>query len=482
MECALRWAVFFLTLATTIVGACGGDNGYKELKESLFNNLNGSMCVKLLSETGEVGCSSGAKPARAPLQYAESSPSELSGRRVAVIPQSSMPDFLTSALEDARSSGRIAGVLISTASDTPASYSPAPVFPHSTLSPYAEKYSWNPEGRAFVLRRFPFPMALLGKEDSERIERAAKDNERRDFNPPHRMASLNYPMRAEKDARFCLRRKQCRPLGGYSAFATTPAWRRDESATDVYIKALVLSRIDSTALFFGQAKGASADIASFAATLVCARELSNMESPPIIGFVGFSGEPYGLMGSRQFFRRAKAGRFPDLAVEKLEAIVDLGSLGGSPSSTLWANGDSGTDNLQRRLQSAAERESMSFAMPGSNVPTPPPSSLFTARHEGIHGGSVWLGDTGETVSQGFFWSYLDSRGRVNSSYVAAAGRTVARAIYEQVVGEEIGSLRDFASSVAVVEEALDCFYSQPKFNCSYATVCWHYSPASLLLL
>lgn len=287
-------------------------------------SLRPDPCVRLLNLTGTIGCATRSSGSLAELSVVRNQ-SELSAFLASAPTSERIAIALTAALFERSTlqsladnlGAKLEGVLVLHASEAPAGgSSPAaslPLWPSIPMGSGAA-HAWNAVGSDLSLLRFPFGIILLDAADSRTILRSADASDATSGSGPA-LIEMRYPMEARTDARACLEAGTCLPLGGQSVWGAlsprTAAASGPESTPMVRAGrpiAALTAQLDASAFFHETAPGAYEAVSSTVALLAAidsisssaslANQLPALPSTPL--FFLFTGEAWGLLGSRRF--------------------------------------------------------------------------------------------------------------------------------------------------------------------------------------
>ena len=257
-------------------------------------------CVRLLNNSGTIGCATPSRGILAPLHVATSE-AELTSL-VNDPADEGISIAITPALFHSANLGRLRdalgvnlmGVLVLHA-DTP---------PAGIRSPTAAS-AWNPAGDGLSTEHFPFAIVLLGPEESDAVLSHAPASA---SDPP--LADLRFPMSAREDAPKCLAAGSCLPVGGRSVWsALSPRTSAASMPASAERPAVALAvGLDAVSFFHDDAPGAYAAAAPLAALLAAvdsvvatpglAAQLPGLPTSPLA--FAFTAEAWGELGSRRF--------------------------------------------------------------------------------------------------------------------------------------------------------------------------------------
>ena len=359
------WLLFSGT-STTLASDSGAKVSLDQPFQSSFVHLEHSPCVTLYTRTGRIGCGTVEREAQAaPLVYfpfSQSNKKPTSAFTAVVEEFQLTAETIQTLLQyNSENENLLQGILVLNSTDssnTDDYISPASMYPLGYGTPSEQlgygnvQYPWNSNGDALLEQDlFGVPMAYVHSwEASNSLRDAAKNTQ--DINA-NVMAKFNYYMGPDGiTSNDCLAWRdvsndewnpKCLPLGGVSvwAHAGSPptvvsssnqnqqneqnqnenegARRRrrledNNNSNDVRPAIVVGGSIDATSMFHELAPGANTAASNTLAILMAAYligenvndiVLDQLPSRIVFGF--FSGEAYGYLGSRTFFRDVLGG-------------------------------------------------------------------------------------------------------------------------------------------------------------------------------
>ena len=224
-----------------------------DLRAAMYPVVGHWPCVLLLNATGSVGCST-REPVWATLQRCEDMGCvrSIGGDRTLLLPPAVFPRAMREYLDGTDPvtegwRGRVKGMFVEVGDGAGinatelagASFSPQPAYPQAELRPNDDPgtHQWNPHGFGATDRRFEnFPVVLLDAEGTDLARTFARMNHDTKYVKPDRVSESNLPMESalsskqrlgvpkvtEENSEYCLARRSCLPVGGFSVLATSP--------------------------------------------------------------------------------------------------------------------------------------------------------------------------------------------------------------------------------------------------------------------
>lgn len=218
--------LYFLLLASCFPGfliAGGSLESVPELEMAMYPRVEGYPCVRLLTLSGEIGCSNpGRVKIVAPLIKLENVEDHLVQVAAVLISAEKMDSFFLRVLDDPNFAKNVAGVLIESWDGDLLNFSgsPAGKFPLSEFAPYKDgRFEWNPYGSDIMWKKFEFPVFLLSKNSTLIVKELAGKKEKARSSFLDTIAEFNLVMQTTtsttRDSNSCLKARTCLPLGGY---------------------------------------------------------------------------------------------------------------------------------------------------------------------------------------------------------------------------------------------------------------------------
>lgn len=272
---------------------------------------------------------------------------------------------------------KIVGLLIINDSAPKGGHSPADRSPNSLWGLYPNNaHEWNVNGDGLNFISLRFPIFALDDEWSEFTLRKAYENIA-DPSTPQWHADFALPMAANSDqnAHTCLRRSNCDPLGGRNVWSSIESKNQIENQSIMFV-----SNFDGNAFFHDLATAADVAAAGPAVLLGALDVLSHLpiEFEKKLVFALFTGESWGLIGSRSFvkdidsfecqqpvvddrcsqpFRSSMS--FSQLSLDRISSVIEVSQIAAlSPNAPLYIhpspNGHSNDQIIKALIESALE--------------------------------------------------------------------------------------------------------------------------------
>ncbi|GBG84052.1 hypothetical protein CBR_g37928 [Chara braunii] len=144
-----------------------------ELENAMYKIIDNTPCVRLLTLSGEIGCSNpGRTVVRAPIQRITDPAEQVKGFHSILLPIETFAPFMTRLRQDGKLAAMVAGVIVEMQeTDGPGNhslkaFSPASQFPQAEFAPYKD-HVWNREGSDISRQRYNFPVVLLSKSSTQ---------------------------------------------------------------------------------------------------------------------------------------------------------------------------------------------------------------------------------------------------------------------------------------------------------------------------
>ncbi|XP_011085876.1 nicastrin [Sesamum indicum] len=480
----------FLALFRLSSSASGETKSFEsvpDLEKSMYKEIEGFPCVRLLNLSGEIGCSNpGREKVVAPIVRFQNA-KEFVGSAAILVSIDEFESLLSRVLKDSAFSSKVAGILVE--SSTPVQnarmgFSPDVKFPQAEFAPYqSNNFEWNPDGTGVMWKNYNFPVFLLSETSTSILQEAALMNEKSEMSYTENVAEFDLVMQTTKssthDSESCLKEGTCLPLGGYSVWSALPPINISSSLKAKPI-ILAMTSMDSASFFRDRSLGAESPISGLIALLAVVDALSHLDGLEELNkqlvFVVLTGESWGYLGSRRFFlesdKQSDAMKGLDLAM--LEMVLEIGSVGKSFSQgnkTFFAHtagaasSVNGTFNVLQRAQDSLVTESIMVKRASTTNPGVPPSSLMTFLRKKPQISGFVLEDFDSTFSNKFYHSHLDELSNISPSSIVAAASLVARTLYILAGGKD-SAINTIKVNASLVEELLGCLLAcEPGLSC-----------------
>ncbi|XP_045820391.1 nicastrin [Trifolium pratense] len=507
---ALIFFFLFLFFASHLLSSISGQSSSMEsvpdLQNTMYTDVDGYPCVRLLNLSGTIGCSNpGRDKVVAPIVRFENV-DDVSELSTILVSLDDFPTLFTRLSADPSFARKVGGVLIESVTDSQKKlngFSPDQKFPQAEFAPYHNiSYEWNPIGSGIMWKSYSFPVFLLTESGTNTLKKFVLKSENKKKAYTSNVAEFDLVMQTMKsgthDSESCLKEGTCLPLGGYSVWSSLPPINISSSKPPKPI-ILTVASMDSSSFFRDISLGADSPISGLIALLAAADALSRLdglgELSKQLVFVVFTGEAWGYLGSRRFLVELDehSDAVHGLNHSLIEKVLEIGSVGkglsqgqgqGAKNFFAHAEGDSSaTDQIMVALKHAQESllsEDIRITSASASNPGIPPSSLMTFlnKNPGISG--VVLEDFDSSFVNKFYHSYLDDLSNVNSSAVVAAASLVARTLYilaSETNDVQNSTLAAINVNVTLVEQLMDCLLDcDPGLSCELVKK--YISPAS----
>ena len=419
-----------------------------DLRAAMYPVVGHWPCVLLLNATGSVGCST-REPVWATLQRCEDMGCvrSIGGDRTLLLPPAVFPRAMREYLDGTDPvtegwRGRVKGMFVEVGDGAEinatelagASFSPQPAYPQAELRPNDDPgtHQWNPHGFGATDRRFEnFPVVLLDAEGTDLARTFARMNHDTKYVKPDRVSESNLPMESalsskqrlgvpkvtEENSEYCLARRSCLPVGGFSVLATsppTPARGEGGELPDKTPFVLVSARLDASAMFHDVAHGANAAMSGLVVLLAAAeayaaalRSVALITDPAItpakrVVFAAFAAEDWGYAGSRRFLYELANGGANEggdsggenvgdvLGLGAVDAAIELSAIGLAhrrvpadvTSPAVFAHATPNGAGLVDDIIAAADGINVSPRRSTPGTPIPPSSTFSLLRRDG----------------------------------------------------------------------------------------------------
>eukprot|EP00013_Stygamoeba_regulata_P025361 CAMPEP_0177652288 /NCGR_PEP_ID=MMETSP0447-20121125/13039_1 /TAXON_ID=0 /ORGANISM="Stygamoeba regulata, Strain BSH-02190019" /LENGTH=703 /DNA_ID=CAMNT_0019155501 /DNA_START=31 /DNA_END=2142 /DNA_ORIENTATION=+ len=439
------------------------------LANKVYDLVSASHCVRLLGNSGPIGCATSKHGADGTLLYLGSlqeaeyfleHPS--SSTVITALAASLFNKTLIHSLVD---TGSVSGVIVvEDGSQDALAFSPAARYPNHQYGLYPRlSYVWNPDGDDWTFSEVRVPISSITLEVAQKhdIINKARGNWDADTSDPDWAAQLNaFMYSGAYDAETCLRRKVCEPVGGQSVYSYLSAPRPQVPLI------LASSTMDSFAFFQDLAVGADASTSSFIALLAAARTLAISVPdlatlPKQLFFAFFTGEVFGYQGSKRFLADITSFhcndlrngtskphcqdpyrsslQFQDIRFEEIAMVLDVSQVAHSQDRTFFMHRDSDTATSAEMIKVMQRMgEEVDLNMEIVNVDSRkglPPSTLqaFLLKDRTLPG--VVLTEHRDQYVNRHYQSRLDRRSGIDIQVVADFATMLARSLYSLAGGD-----------------------------------------------
>ncbi|KAH0468003.1 hypothetical protein IEQ34_003036 [Dendrobium chrysotoxum] len=455
-----------------------------DLEKTMYINVKGYPCVRLLNLSGEIGCSNpGQKKIVAPVFRLGKIDKLLFHSFAVLVPLEELETnvCLFRVSSDPKLAQRIAGVLVEATGfkNRSLGFSPDEKFPQADFAPYQNvSFEWNPPGSGIMWNHYNFPVFLLSDESAKLLQEMATKNENNFKAYPSTVAEFDLTTKTEtRDSASCLKKQSCLPLGGYSVWSSLPPIKTTSVEPPKSI-ILVMAAMDSGSFFRDVSFGADSPLSGLIALLAAVDALSHVsnlnELKKQLVFAVFTGEAWGYLGSRRFLLELDLGAdsLKGLNGSMIEQALEIGSVGKGLSegkTTFFAHSGHDTSSTNEMLD-ALKKASLSLGSDNVNIkkadvsnPGVPPSSLMSFLRKNSSVSGVVLEDFDTFFINKFYHT------NINSSSIAAAAIMVARALYILASDSpplNLITLNSIKVNVSLVEELVECLLTcEPGFSC-----------------
>ncbi|KZV53792.1 nicastrin [Dorcoceras hygrometricum] len=494
--------LFFVALFHPSISAPGKTSSFEsvpDLEKSMYKQIDGYPCVRLLNISGEIGCSNpGRGKVVAPIVQFKNANVLIRSTAILV----SVNDFeslLSRVSKDPDFSRNVAGVLVEASTQVQNGLnrnSPDVKFPQAEFAPYkSNNFEWNPAGSGIMWKAFNFPVFLLSESSTPILQEAVLANDKRKTSYTEDVVEFDLVMDTTKsgnlDSDACLRDGACLPLGGYSVWSALPPVSISSSPKTKPL-VLTVTSMDSASFFRDKSLGADSPISGLITLLAAVDAISHVqkldELDKQLVFLVLTGEAWGYLGSRRFLLESDqhSDAIKGLDMAMVEMVLEIGSVGKSFSQgmkTLYTHtsGDTssvhGTLNAIQRAQDSFKTDGIVVKRASTSNPGVPPSSLMTFLRKNHQISGVVLEDFDSAFTNKFYHSHLDDLSNVNSSAIVSAAALVARTLYIAAGGNNDSVMSSINVNASMVEELLSCLLKcEPGLSCDLVK---HYiSPSS----
>ncbi|XP_073289088.1 nicastrin [Primulina huaijiensis] len=459
-----------------------------DLETSMYTQLDGYPCVRLLNISGEIGCSNpGRGKVVAPIVQFKNA--DVLVRSTAILVSADeFESLLLRVSKDPNFSRNVAGVLVEASTQVQNGLkgnSPDVKFPQAEFAPYKNnKFEWNPAGSGIMWKAFNFPVFLLSETSTPILQEAVLKNDKRKTSYIEDVVEFDLVMETTKsgslDSDACLRDGACLPLGGYSVWSALPPISISSSPKTKPL-VLTVTSMDSASFFRDKSLGADSPISGLITLLAAVDAISRIQKLDELNkqlvFVVLTGEAWGYLGSRRFLLESDqhSDAIKDLDMAMVEMVMEIGSVGKSFSQgvkTLFAHtsGDTssvlGTLNALQRAQDSLKTDGIVVKRASTSNPGVPPSSLMTFLRKNHQTSGLVLEDFDSAFTNKFYHSHLDDLSNINSSAIVAAAALVARTLYIAAGGNNDSVINSINANTSMVEELLSCLLKcEPGLSC-----------------
>ncbi|XP_057807225.1 nicastrin isoform X2 [Salvia miltiorrhiza] len=479
----------FIACLHTSFSASGETNSFEsvpDLEKSMYTEIDGFPCVRLLNLSGEIGCSNpGREKVVAPIVRFKNS-KELTGPAAVLVSLDEFESVLSRVSKDSDFASKVAGIFVESRSQVQnglKGFSPDVKFPQAEFAPYtSNNFQWNPAGSGIMWKAYNFPVILLSETSTSILQQAAIASENNKKAYTKVVSEFDLVMQTTKsgthDSDSCLKEGTCLPLGGYSVWSALPPINLS-SPPKAKPVVLVITSMDTASFFRDKSLGAESPISGLIALLAVVDALSNVglsELNKQLVFLVLTGEAWGYLGSRRFFEEfdQQSDTIKGLNLTTVETVMEIGSVGTNfpqGTKTFFAHTAGATSSVNETLTALySAQDSLSgnvmVRKASTSNPGVPPSSLMTFLTKKPEISGLVLEDFDSAFSNEFYHSHLDDLSNINSSSIVAAASLVARTLYIQAGGKDPSALDSIKINASLVEELLGCLLDcEPGLSC-----------------
>ncbi|KAL7094348.1 hypothetical protein ACP275_11G097700 [Erythranthe tilingii] len=477
-----------LRLSSSASGETKSFESVPDLEKSMYTEVEGFPCVRLLNLSGEIGCSNpGRGNVVAPIVRFKNA-KELTGPATILVSIDEFESLLSRVSKDSEFAEKVVGILVESGSQVQnglSGFSPDVKFPQAAFAPYqSNNFEWNPAGSGIMWKPYNFPVFLLSQTSTSILQEVALRNEESKSSHPKVVSEFDLVMQTTKsgtrDSNSCLKEGTCLPLGGYSVWSSLPPINISSPVKSKPI-VLTMTSMDSASFFRDKNLGAESPISGLIALLAVVDALSHIDGLKDLNkqlvFVVLTGEAWGYLGSRRFFLESEqqSDTIKGLDLAMIETVMEIGSVGKSfpqSSKTFFAHtvGDksslNGTLNALQSAQQSLKTESIIVKTASTSNPGVPPSSLMTFLRKKPQISGLVLEDFDSAFSNEFYHSHLDDLSNINSTSIVAAASLVARSLYILAGGKDPSAINSIKINASLVDELLGCLLNcEPGLSC-----------------
>ncbi|CAK9138154.1 unnamed protein product [Ilex paraguariensis] len=215
--------IFRLRLSLSDIGQVKQLESVPDLEKLMYMVVDGYPCVRLLSLSGEIGCSNpGRDKVVAPIVRFKNA-NELARSSAILVSLDEFDSLFLRVSNDSDFARNIAGVLVESGTmsmNQLKGLSPDKKFPQAEFAPYqSNDFEWNPTGSGILWKSYGFPVFLLSQSNTSTLLEVAMKNEKSKKGYTEDVAEFDLVMQTTKagthDSKSCLKENTCLPLGGY---------------------------------------------------------------------------------------------------------------------------------------------------------------------------------------------------------------------------------------------------------------------------
>eukprot|EP01132_Coremiostelium_polycephalum_P010351 gene10351-12713_t len=447
-------------------------------------------CTRIMTEKGQIGCSSKYGGNSGTLYLIDSDKSYKSffdSSPLSVIVTLDANYFNKTIVESLEDSRNIDGMIVLTDLRKNYAYSPDYSYPLKQYGLYpSSKLTWNPNADEFAYQDFDYPIFALDANNSSNLRKLSLSN--REGKYPLWGAQLDSFMQGSQNAETCLRRTVCEPLGGKSVWSSfSPSV---DTTKDIV---MVMIPMDTTAFFHDLATGADATSYTEVVLLSMLEALSHVDKSSWkkeVIFALWDTEKWGYQGSTKFVddirnfhcnnygannTRCLDPNTPDLAFtdidfSKIKTIIEFNQIGlpvynaDRDKSLLYlhTNPDVDTSKIVEIFTStdALLTGNVSVGFEKLKLSELPPSSAMSFLKQSNTIPTIIVTDHAKTYSNPYYGSHLDTAENVNVSLLFDTIQLLATTIDRVAGGNNNITVNQFWT-----QDIFQCLLN--SFSCKY---------------
>lgn len=484
---------YFIARLSFSLSASGELNSFEsvpDLEKSMYTVVDGYPCVRLLSLSGEIGCSNPGNGKVAAPVVKFKNVNQLVEPSAILVSSDELESLLARVSKDTNFASLVAGILVESGmpgGNNFKGFSPELKFPEAEFAPYQNKnFEWNPNGSGIMWKAYKFPIFLLSENSTLILLEAAMKNEKSKKSYTSDVAEFGLVMQTTKsgthDSESCLIEETCLPLGGYSVWSALPPINPSTSQKSKPV-ILTVTSMDSASFFRDKSLGADSPISGLIALLAAVDALSHLNGLHLnkqLVFVVFTGEAWGFLGSRRFLHELDqhSDAVSGLDFTMIETVLEIGSVGKCfdqgikkffVHTTEAASTSNQTLDALKRAQDSLKTENVKISAVSKSNPGIPPSSLMMFLGKNPDSSGIVLEDFDNSFTNKFYHSHLDNLSNINASAIAAAASLVARSLY--ILASEKEEINDsvltaISVNSTLIDELLGCLLDcEPGLSC-----------------
>ncbi|KAI5648110.1 hypothetical protein M9H77_34115 [Catharanthus roseus] len=449
-----------------------------DLEKSMYTDVDGYPCVRLLNLSGEIGCSNpGHGKVVAPVARLRNV-NEFAKPCAVLVSVDEFESLLTRLSKDTNLASRVAGVVVESGTPNPdisKGFSPDRKFPEADFAPYnGNKFEWNPMGSGIMWQAYNFPVFLLSESGTLAFQEVAVKNENGNNIYTTGVAEFDLVMQG-------------------SVWSALPPIDTSSSEKPKPI-ILTVASMDSASFFRDKSLGADSPISGLITLLAAVDALSRfggfhnltkqvgceilLQNYDLV-FAVFTGESWGFLGSRRFLVELdeQSDAVRGLNFTMIDRVIEIGSVGKSFDQgvrKLFAHTTGVTSSTietlaaLHRAQDSLNIERVNISLASKSNPGIPPSSLMTFLKKNPQTSGIVLEDFDSAFTNNFYHSHLDNLSNINSSAIVATASLIARTLYILASDKDLNTsaLTGINVNASLVEELLGCLLScEPGLSC-----------------